>query len=163
MSGKVKHGLSYTPEYRAWQTMRLRCIDPNNPAYPAYGGRGIVVCERWLNDPQAFVDDMGPKPTPSHEIDRIDNDKGYEPSNCRWVTRKENCRNRRTNRILEFRGERAPLVEWCERLGLSVSAIEKRVAAGWSVETALGTPIRAKAPSTRPSRRRRTTVPTERG
>ena len=96
---KCKHGLSYAPECRAWQTMRLRCTVPTNPRYADYGGRGIKVCERWLSSPQAFIDDMGPKPSPKHELDRIDNDRGYEPGNCRWATRKENDRNRRSNQI----------------------------------------------------------------
>lgn len=83
-----KHGLSYTPEYRAWQTMRLRCTNPANAAFPGYGGRGIRVCERWLQSVEAFIADMGPKPSPKHELDRIDNDGHYEPGNCRWVLRK---------------------------------------------------------------------------
>lgn len=68
VSGKPVHGLSYTPEYRAWQTMRLRCIEPTNAAYPSYGGRSITVCAGWLDSVTAFVRDMGQKPSPKHEL-----------------------------------------------------------------------------------------------
>lgn len=145
MAGKPTHGLSYQHEYRVWQTMRLRCTDPANPAFENYGGRGITVCERWLNSVQAFVDDMGPRPSPAHEIDRIDNDRGYEPDNCRWATRTENSRNRRSNRLLSHQGETLTLVEWCERLRLPRSTIQKRIDAGWPAERALTTPVRPKA------------------
>lgn len=90
---------------------------------------------------------MGPKPSPRHEIDRIDNDKGYSPDNCRWVLRSENCRNRRSNVWLEFRGERKTLIEWCAILGLPEGTLRCRIWAGWSVEDAFTRPIRKKAPN----------------
>lgn len=137
------HGLSRTPEYRAWKEMVRRCTNPKCAAWPNYGGRGITVCERWL-DLHAFIADMGPRPGPGYEIDRIDNDGNYDPGNCRWVTVKRNARNRRSNRMLEFRGEEHPLAEWCERLGLPRDTVRKRLEAGWSVDKALTTPVRAK-------------------
>lgn len=143
----LKHGLSYTPEYRAWQQMRLRCLDPEHAAFADYGGRGITVCDRWRDDPTAFLADVGPKPSPKHEIDRIDNDRGYEPGNVRWATRKENDRNRRSSRLLTFRGETHALAEWCERLGLPRDTVRKRLEGGWPVEEALTTPVRPKAPN----------------
>lgn len=136
-----KHGLSRTAEYRAWQTMRLRCTVPSNPAFANYGGRGITVCARWLNSVEAFVEDMGPKPTPRHELDRIDNNRGYEPGNCRWVTRKQNDRNRRSNRMVEFRGERKALSAWCELFGVSQDTVSWRIKKGWDLERALTTPV----------------------
>ncbi len=147
MSGKPLHGLSRTPEYRAWQTMRLRCTVPTNPAYARYGGRGIRVCERWLHSVEAFLEDMGPKPSPAHELDRRDNDGHYEPGNCRWVLRKVNDRNRRSNRLLEFGGEALPIAEWCERLGLRRDTVWKRLATGWPAEDALTIRTRIKAPN----------------
>lgn len=141
-----KHGLSYAPEYRAWQQMRLRCLDPEHAAYASYGGRGITVCDRWREDPAAFIADLGPKPSPKHELDRIDNDKGYEPGNCRWVTRKVNDRNRRSNRFVTFRGETLTIAEWCERLGLPGDTVRWRLSR-WTVEEALTTPVRPKAPN----------------
>lgn len=139
------HGLSYTPEYRAWQTMVHRCTNPRNAAYPRYGGRGITVCHRWLNDVQAFVDDMGPRPSARHELDRIDNERGYGPGNCRWATRVQNSRNRRSNRGLTYKGETLPLAEWCERLNLPRDTVRKRLEAGWPVSATFETPVRPKA------------------
>lgn len=141
-----RHGLSYTAEYRAWQTMRLRCNNPRNRAYPSYGGRGIKVCDRWLNSVEAFLADMGPKPSPAHEIDRRDNDGDYTPDNCRWTTRKINDRNRRNNRHIEINGETLTLVEWSERYAVRSETISERIDRGWLPELAVTTPARRKLP-----------------
>lgn len=105
-------------------------------AFPQYGGRGIEVCERWkvfVN----FLADMGPRPTDQHSIDRIDNSKGYEPSNCRWATSTQQNRNRRDNKIIEWHGITASLAEHCERLNLKYSTVHRRLMQGASVEDAL--------------------------
>lgn len=92
-------GPSSTPEYRAWVAMRHRCTDENHADYPSYGGRGIRMCDRWLNSFEAFLADMGPRPTPEHSIDRRDNDSHYEPGNCRWATVEQQNRNKRNTRL----------------------------------------------------------------
>lgn len=148
MPGKPKHGLSHMSEYRAWQTMRLRCTVPDNPAYAAYGGRGIKVCDRWRNDVLAFYHDMGPKPTPAHELDRIDNNKGYSPNNCRWVDRKTNSRNRRSNRMLRWNGTLYALSALAEKYGIRPDTLAYRLdCSKMSLQRALTTPVRKKAPN----------------
>lgn len=103
------HGRSRTPTYTTWASMLQRCRNPNNPSYPRYGGRGITVCERWL-DFAYFLEDMGERPD-GHSIDRIDNEGNYEPSNCRWATPAEQNANQRPN----WRGSRICSVPGCGR------------------------------------------------
>ena len=87
-------GKQLTPEHSTWKDIRQRCNNENRKEYHRYGGRGIFVCARWMNSYEAFLEDMGRRPSKKHSIDRIDNDDNYKPSNCRWATKTEQSRNR---------------------------------------------------------------------
>lgn len=132
---------SLRPEYRSWEGMWRRCTDENANKYAIYGGRGILVCDRW-KDFKLFINDLGCRPTLAHTIDRIDTNGNYEPGNCRWATRKEQARNMRHNVYVQHEGERILLVELVENLGLNRAAIFGRMRMGWPLAKALVLPIR---------------------
>lgn len=92
---RSRYGLGNPPEKTVWRKMKERCYNEKQDSYSYYGGRGIKVCDRWLEDFEAFLYDMGSRPTPKHQLDRIDSNGNYEPNNCRWVTKSENMINRR--------------------------------------------------------------------
>ena len=133
--------LSRTPEYLAWNSMRHRCHNPRRKDFANYGGRGIVVCEKWREDFSAFLKDVGKRPSRKHTLDRIRNDKNYEPGNVRWATRKDQARNRRSNRLLSYNGERLTITEWAERAGVSRETFHFRLERGWSMAKAVTTPL----------------------
>ena len=139
---RIKHGHHrtgrQTPEYNTWCNMKRRCHDPKNHRYADWGGRGIVVCDKWKNDFAAFLADMGPKP-PNGSLDRIDNDGPYAPENCRWTNAFEQRRNRRVDAIAH-KGKSMTVGEWARELGMWPSTIHRRLDAGWSVHRALTTP-----------------------
>lgn len=140
----MDHGLCYTPEYATWERIRIRCFDKNCRDYVNYGGRGITVCARWLRSPATFVKDMGPRPTPKHSLDRINNEGHYEPSNCRWATSTEQARNRRTSRYYTYNGETKTLPEWAEISGVQMHTIWFRIKRQWSIGEAIFTPVNGK-------------------
>ena len=127
------HGLSDDPAYRCWKDMRSRCNTPTDSDYKDYGGRGIKVCERWSQFPN-FLADMGPRPEGT-SLDRIDVNGDYEPSNCRWATPKEQARNKRSNRMIEWRGRKQPLSAWCEEVGIEHSKARYRLQKGWTLDS----------------------------
>lgn len=100
-------------------------MQKNDPAYHSYGGRGISICKRW-DKFENFISDMGSKPTEKHSIDRINNDGNYTPSNCRWATKKEQVRNRRTTNFVTIRNETRPLQEWAEIVNLDYKILWER-------------------------------------
>jgi hypothetical protein len=121
-----------TPEYDTWHGMIRRCRSTRGNSAANYKERGIQVCERWLSSYEAFLSDMGRRPSSEHSIDRIDNDGNYEPENCRWATRREQGRNRRTNRLITINGETRCLTEWSEMSGIDVSTLWRRLSYGWA-------------------------------
>jgi hypothetical protein len=141
----TKHSLCGTPAYRTWQKMKQRCYNKNHEHYNDYGGRGITVCERWLNSFENFYKDMGTKPSPKHSIERINNNGDYELSNCRWATTKEQRRNTRQTINVTFNGKTQCLSDWAKDLGFNVNTLYSRINVhGWSVEKTLTTPVKNK-------------------
>jgi hypothetical protein len=112
------HGMDGTSEYRLWTDMKRRCYQPHRLDYKNYGARGIYVCEKWRNSFEAFYRDMGDRPA-GYVLDRRDNDGPYSPENCHWVTRKQQERNKRTNRLVTVNGKTMTAAEAIERFGLS--------------------------------------------
>jgi hypothetical protein len=137
----ITHGSRHTPEYRSWRAMKDRCLRPGATGYDRYGGRGITICERWLNSFQNFLADMGPQPEGDYSLDRHpDNNGHYEPGNCRWATGVEQSNNRRKAKprlLIEFNGESLTPGEWAKRLGIQVGTIYSRRWKGLPVEQVL--------------------------
>ncbi len=130
------HGMLKVPEYCVWQTMRARCKNPKSLVYRRYGGRGIIVCERWDSFAN-FYADMGPRPARGYQLDRIDNDGNYEPGNCRWATNVENASNTSANRRIAWRGENHTVSAWSRITGIRPGTIRHRLNSGWTAERAL--------------------------
>lgn len=138
---KTIHGNYNRPGYFCWKSMLKRCLNPKCPAFKDYGARGIQVCDRWLSF-ESFLQDMGIKPGHGYSLDRIDNSKGYEPSNCRWATKSEQSQNRRSTRFIEYLGLRKSLAQWEADLNLPHGRLRKRLKSGWPLEKAFTAPKR---------------------
>lgn len=137
------HGMTNTRIFHEWQSMLQRCNNPNNQRYEDYGGRGIKVCDEWIDSFVSFCEwsmDNGYDETLT--LDREDVDGNYSPDNCRWVTNFEQQSNKRNNRVIECNGEKYILNEWARITGLNAQTIAWRIDRGWSVEEALYTPSR---------------------
>lgn len=143
-----RHGLSVdksgrTPRlYRIWRNMKQRCMNPKAAKYHLYGGRGITVCDEWMEYEHFHRWAMANGYRDGLTLDRIDSNGPYSPENCRWVTYSEQARNSRQNHLITYRGVTRPLIEWAERLGISPSTLRARlVQYGWPVAKALETPV----------------------
>ncbi len=134
---RTTHGLRHTPEYDAWSNMKRRCCSENGRDYKNYGGRGISVCDRWLNSFENFYADMGLKPSPDHSIDRIDNDGNYEPNNCRWATAEEQSNNRRNIVRYSYNGGDYTYTQLARIFDISEEPLRQKLIAGWPVEKAI--------------------------
>ncbi len=137
------HGMTDTPEYRAWRHIIYRCTKPSSKYYIHYGARGISVCSRWMFGAantdafECFFADMGPRPSPRHSIDRIDNDGNYEPENCRWTTQDIQANNRRNTTLITINGATKPLATWAREYGIPASKLRDRMRSGWDPLSAL--------------------------
>ena len=140
----LTHGKTRTRLYRIWAGMKQRCTNPKEDRYHRYGGRGITICDDWLDFQNfhnwamtnGYRDDL--------TIDRINNDGNYEPSNCRWTTIKEQSNNKSTNVFIEYNGERKTIKQWEEQTGIPSNRIWWRLHEGWTIEETLTTPARKK-------------------
>jgi hypothetical protein len=138
----ITHGMSRSSEFKIWTGIHQRCTNPNSEFYKYYGGRGISRCARWESF-EAFYADMGPRPSPKHTIDRIDNDGNYEPGNCRWATKAVQASNTRKNVYFTINGERAHLSEWARRYNIDPDLVSQRIIRdGMDPEKALTKPKR---------------------
>lgn len=136
-----RHGLSRTRTHGVWCNMKSRCLNPNVAAYRRYGGRGIKVCDRWL-DFDNFLADMGECPSSARTIERRNNDGPYDKENCYWADWSTQQNNRSTNRRITFRGETLTLAQWAVRVGIKRTTIARRLDVGWPIEKTLTTPRR---------------------
>ena len=157
MSAPIRHGhcaaYAESPEYVAWKAMIARCERPGSISYRYYGGRGIRVCAKWKRSFEAFLEDVGLKPSPAHSIDRINNEGHYEPGNVRWATRREQRRNLRSNRWLTIRGVTQCLADWATEAGISRRCLYHRLKRGWPMDELLESPDPSKQHGVKRARR----------
>jgi hypothetical protein len=132
------HGMRRTPEYMVWSDMRNRCQNPKNRSWNRYGGRGISVCERWESFSN-FIEDMGQRPSNFHEIDRIENDGNYEPTNCRWATASVQNSNKSNTHLITAFGKTQCLKHWAGEIGITPATLRRRFSRKWNLEAALST------------------------
>jgi len=125
------HGMTLSPEYNSWCSIKTRCYNKDSKDYPRYGGRGITVCKAWRDSFEAFFKDMGIKPV-FHEIERIDNEDGYHPENCKWATKKDQARNRRSSFMITVDNITQCAAAWSEDTGIPESTLRYRIRNGWN-------------------------------
>ena len=131
------HGQSGSRVYQIWLAMKNRCLRKSNHQYKDYGGRGIKVCDRWLESFENFYADMGEPPTDAYTIERRNNDEGYSADNCIWATRTEQSNNKRSNRLVSCNGRTMTITQWSRELGIPPMTIHNRLKRGWTADEAL--------------------------
>lgn len=132
-----RHGMSKTPTYNSWSGMIQRCTNENSTSFEDYGKKGIIVCDRWLDDFRNFLQDMGERPEDT-SLDRINGSGNYEPSNCRWADAHTQIINRTSTRWIEFNGEKLCIKDWARKLGISYVTLRNRInIQKWSIEKSL--------------------------
>ena len=140
------HGKTNTKCYMEWANMKARCYNPNNKQYKDYGGRGITICDSWLNDFEAFYNYISTLPhfnEKGYTLNRIDNNGNYEPNNVEWADSITQANNKRNNHLITYNGKTQSLSQWAIEIGLNRSTLEQRINKyHWSIEKALTTPIK---------------------
>jgi len=121
------HGMCNTPEYNTWDGMKQRCSNPNHESFNHYGGRGIKVCDEWVNSFENFIIDMGKKPSANHSIERINNNENYHPSNCKWATHLEQSINKRTSKPIVYNGNPTTINQLSRDTGIAYSTLNHRI------------------------------------
>ena len=140
---RVKHGMRKSAEHRIWSHIKSRCFNPNVPEFRNYGGRGITMCLRWAESFEAFISDMGLRPSADLSIDRIDNEGNYEPGNCRWASKKTQANNTRANRKIQIGDETRNMSQWADSIGACREVIYKRIKRGKSGHDLVKKPFEA--------------------
>lgn len=135
------HGLHNEKLYGVWKGMRQRCNNPTSPRYKDYGGRGIIICEEWNNFKNFYDWAMSNGYKEGLSIDRIDNNNGYNPNNCRFTDRTIQSNNRRNNKIFTYKGQTHTLAEWASLYNMNYWALWSRIKRGWAIEKTLETPL----------------------
>ncbi len=130
------HGMSNTSIHDIWVNMKQRCLNKKSTRYSNYGGRGISICDRWLNSFENFYEDMG-ELGKGLSLDRIDNNKGYYKENCQWSDKSQQANNKRNNVLITFKGETMSISQWERKLNINKGALDVRIRRGWSIERAL--------------------------
>jgi hypothetical protein len=156
---KRTHGMSKTVEYRTWAAMKERCVNEGHASFDDYGGRGIQVCDRWLSSFETFYQDMGPRPSAEHSIERTDHNGNYEPGNCVWADWDTQANNRRNNVRFDYQGRNLTLSQCAEAMGVSKQTLRGRLRVGsqstrqpvWDCNTTITgcTPTRARRRASR--------------
>lgn len=143
--GNIKHGEHGSLTYARWKSMMARCYNKNASNYKYYGAGGITVCDEW-HDYKNFKKDMGECPSIEMTLDRIDNTKGYEPSNCRWITQEHQNKNRSHCIMLTYQGKTQNITDWAHDLGMRPQTLTMRISQlDWTVERALNQPVKKRS------------------
>lgn len=135
-----KHSSCSSPTYNSWRAMRARCLNRGSADFASYGGRGIGVCDRWVDSFPNFLADMGERPSLKHTLERKRVNGDYEPDNCRWATRQEQAYNKTNTRYLEYNGESKALAQWAKEVGVPVALVTGRLRLQWCNPCALELP-----------------------
>lgn len=134
---KITHGMRYTKIYRVWRNMKIRCCKPNSQNYYLYGGRGISVCDKWMESFENFYEDMKHGYIEGLSLERVDVNGNYCPENCKWVTMADQCKNKRNTAYITYKGVTKRAFDWAEIIGANPRSLSRRVYLGWSPEECL--------------------------